>query len=856
MRGVAIARLAWLNVRRRPSRTLAAATSVAVGVAAVLATLSLGDNVQANLTAELQRSALGSDVRVVAAAGERTVFQSDAAVALLASETVVRQVTTRLEVLAEPQDPAMENTAVRLPGFDSGFTLVGLARNRHEGSVGALAEGRWPAVGANEVALTRSFASARGFAVGEALSFGTPYGPLGLTVVGVLEDGQGVSALNQGRVGMVERETLTEGLGLAGRATQLDVTLVDPTESAVEAALTRFDGRLPANLMALRATAPAGGSGGLLQTLEAGLQVLAVMLVVLGSFMAYNTFAASALDRRHELRLLRTVCFAARDVRALALWEAAITAGAGVALGVILGLLLTWLLASLNALVLGFTVSTLSVSPAAVVMAALAGVLAGLVAAWKPARDAAFDAPLGVTPSPGARPAAHRGVRVLVGAGVGLTAAVLPVSGWPALLAAGVALVALAVTLVIGGQHAVGPLTALLRHRPANRTTERQLLAGFVERNAERNGVAMATVAVGVGLVLGVAGMITSINAEVRHWVDATIAGDLFVTSPSGFPAEFGAQSEAIPGVAEASPVAVRVVRADAEATRPRSVSAVFVEPERYQLAQNLGGFVTPDGRGDTAALARDLAAGDVLVSEVLGRRMDLQTGSTLMLRTLSGVEPFRVAGTVVDFTAGGDSLVVGYSALERFGGGRPNVFVIGLDADVSAGDARTWLRDAFPDTQLVATSSEQYRASIVAAVNSSFAATQSLLVLAMLLAGLGVANALAMNLNVRAHEWAVLRALGMTRARAVRLAAAEGMLITLVGIVFGSAFGLLLSRLVAQGASAITGFALTPAVPLGTLVWLWFGAIPLGVLASVWPAVRVTRLAPAQAFDAEGLKG
>jgi putative ABC transport system permease protein len=809
-------------VRRRPSRTLAAATSVAVGVAAVLATLSLGDNVQANLSAELQRSALGGDVRVVAAAGERTLFETGSLPATLTADPAVTGVTTRLEMPAEPRTPGGDEPASSwVPGFESGFMLVGLERPNHAEPVGRLAAGRWPSPDAAEVALAQAFVNARGFDLSDTLVFATPYGPITLEVVGVLEDGRGAAVLNQGRIGMVERSTLAQALGLGGRATQLDVRLTDREEQAVQAALIHLEGILPARLIALRASAPTGGAGGLLETLEAGLQVLAVMLTVLGSFMAYNTFAASSLDRRHELRLLRTVCLSRGDVRALALWEAGMTALVGVAMGLTLGLVLTWLLAALNAVVLGFTVRTLTVSPAAVMLSAFAGVASGMVAAWRPAQEASLQAPLGVQTQ--VQAAASPARRVLIWLAVGLVAALVPAAGWVALVAGGAALVALGVTLSAGGLVLVPRLAGTLQRRSPASWTEARLLGGFMERNVERNGVAMATVAVGVGLVLGVAAMMSSINVEVRQWVNATIAGDLFVTSPSGFPEDFKGRSEAQPGVLAASPVAVRVVRAEGPGGQQRSVNAVFVEPERYQSNLDLGGFVTPDGRADDGSLSAALAAGDVLVSEVLQRRLNLPPGSMLELRTLSGYAPFRVAGTVVDFTGGGDSLVLPYEALERFGGGRANVFVIGLQPNVRADGARERLQAC-------------------------------LLVLALILAGLGVTNALAMNLNARSHEWAVLRALGMTRSRAVRLAALEGLLITTLGVTFGAAFGVMLSRLVAQGASAITGFSLTPTVPFTVLAWVLVGAIPLGVMASVWPAIRVARVSPARAFDAKEL--
>jgi putative ABC transport system permease protein len=74
-------------------------------------------------------------------------------------------------------------------------------------------------------------------------------------------------------------------------------------------------------------------------------------------------------------------------------------------------------------------------------------------------------------------------------------------------------------------------------------------------------------------------------------------------------------------------------------------------------------------------------------------------------------------------------------------------------------------------------------------------------------------------------------------------------MVVTSVGAVLGVAFGLLLSRVISAGASALTGFLLTPAIDW-TLVGLALVASPLvGLLASLLPARRAAQLSPTRAL-------
>src|SRR5690606_5843539 len=98
------------------------------------------------------------------------------------------------------------------------------------------------------------------------------------------------------------------------------------------------------------------------------------------------------------------------------------------------------------------------------------------------------------------------------------------------------------------------PLTRLFG--PAGR-----LGASFAERNASRNGVAIGTVVVGTGLVIGVGSMVASTNQAISSWVETTVVGDLFITSPVSFPDDFPARAEALEGVDVASGVKVTAVR-------------------------------------------------------------------------------------------------------------------------------------------------------------------------------------------------------------------------------------------------------------------------------------------------------
>jgi len=382
-----------------------------------------------------------------------------------------------------------------------------------------------------------------------------------------------------------------------------------------------------------------------------------------------------------------------------------------------------------------------------------------------------------------------------------------------------------------------------------------RLGSSFSLRNATRNGVAVGAVVVGMGLTIGVGAMVAGINAAIRSWVDTTVVGDLFVTAPVSFPEGFAAEVAArVPEVAEVSGVGLRIVRFSPENTPSgRSVALILVDPERFHPESGFGRFQFIPGQGDAGDAYDTLrAGGQVLAANTIRDRYGVSKGDTVTLRTGNGYADFRVGGVVVDFTGGGETFVGSLRDAERFGGGTPDLFVMTVSPGVAPAAAQRALQRAFPELYLDVTLNDTYRARILELTQQTFTTTNGLLVLAIFIAALGVANTLGMNLSSRQHEVAVLRTLGLTRRGVRQLVTAEGIVVVALGTVLGVVSGLLLSRVITTGASALTGYLITPVYPWRLIAVALLSSPLVGLLASLAPARRAARLSPVSALGGE----
>ncbi|HEX7022950.1 MAG TPA: ABC transporter permease, partial [Trueperaceae bacterium] len=667
-------RLAYRTLLRHPWRTLATTLGVAIGIAAVLATLSVGENVQANVQSTLVAAAGKADLLVTPGAQGRAVFAIDDIRTIIEKTPGIARIHPVLNYRAEPVRHIQEFEDTVIPGVDTGFQLSGRETSMPADLPTSAKVGHLPARGSMGVAIAEGFAKGRGIEVGDEVPFATTFGDIPFKVTGLLDDSLGLASTNGGRVGLANLHDLQKALRLEGRASYLELILEEGADA--DKVRTELQDSLGE---AYAVTLPAGSGDvtmGVVNTLQAGLRVLAVTLIALGGFMAYNTFAAGVVERRREYALLRTICLTRRQVVRLALAESLAISILGVLVGLALGVGLSVLLTRLNALALGFEFRTLVVPLWTVAVASVVGVAVAMFAGLLPARSASETPPLAAMREPD-EPHADRSPPLgwlLLVLGVGSSLAPWP-GNW-ALLGAGLAMV-----LLFAGIALLGPILlplALRVLRPALTRllgTAGKLGAGFTLRNAQRNGVAIGAVIIGMGLTIGVGSMIAGINREISDWVDTTIIGDMFVTSPVSFPAGFEKDvKKRVPDLEAVSGVGLRVVRFQPEGgERGRSVALVLVDPDRFNPDGGFGRFEFIQNQGNAESAYRALKQGGrVLAANTILDRFGIGRGDVARLRTSEGFRDFPVAGVVVDFTGGGEAFVASIEDADLFGGGTP----------------------------------------------------------------------------------------------------------------------------------------------------------------------------------------
>lgn len=582
------------------------------------------------------------------------------------------------------------------------------------------------------------------------------------------------------------------------------------------------------------------------------LQALGLLALVVGMFLIYSTMSFAIVQRRTTLGVLRAIGLTRREVLGTVLLEALGLGLIATAIGLVLGHLLATRLIELVLRTIGdlyFSSAVSAAQPSATLYlrGAVLGIAGTLVAAAKPALDAARSAPAAVMRRAELERGTRRAARAAAWVAAPLLAASLGVlavgprnlysafGGLFGVLAAS-ALMIPAVTLLLMSliERCVGrflPLAGLLALRG-------------VGSSLSRTGTATAALAVAVATVNGVGLMISSFRTSLADWLGTTLTADLYVGFDSAAPLS-DTELARIAGVAGVKGLSLtRTVRVPTAAGE-LAIRAVRPGPEGWGLE-----IVS----GDATRSLEDLASGrGAVASERFAFARNLAVGDVLPLPTPVGEERLPILGTFRDFNTGDYSIVV---ALDWYRARWADDTLTGLgvyvDKGVAPGTVEAGIRSAVPGPLRIRSTEGIQRISLEI-FDRTFQITEVLRILAALVAFLGVLSALLSIELERAHELAVLRSLGFSpRELTTTLLAQTGLLGATAGLAavpIGTVLAVLLVHVINRRAFGWSmDFVITPA-PLAMGVAL---AVLAALLAGIYPALRAARVGLAGALREE----
>jgi putative ABC transport system permease protein len=382
--------------------------------------------------------------------------------------------------------------------------------------------------------------------------------------------------------------------------------------------------------------------------------------------------------------------------------------------------------------------------------------------------------------------------------------------------------------------------------------SEGRLGSSNIQRAKLRTTLTVATLMVGVAMILGMRALTSAFEHDIREWIDKYIGGDLYVFSSLPMRADLGRQLEAVEGVDAVAPIRYFDVKRLKPDGGDERLSFMAVDPSSYRRVTS---FVFVADQGDPDRLLERLEAGDaVFVSSVLSEKYGFRQGDTIRLKTRRGELDFEVAAVVVDYYNQGIVIEGTWKDMRRyFSINDVSAFLLKIRPGQSPEEVQDRIDNLYGKRRhLTIESNQVFKVRALNLLDQTLSLFDVLVLIGMIVAAFGVVNTLMMNVLERTREIGMLRSLGMTRQQVGKMILAEAGMMGLIGGVFGLLFGLFMSRLFLMAVAAVQGYALTYVLPTQGIFISLFIALVVSQLAAAWPAWHAARIGIIEAIQFE----
>jgi putative ABC transport system permease protein len=719
-----------------------------------------------------------------------------------------------------------------------------------------LVSGRAP-VGPDDVVLDTATAADRGYHLGSAVQVATRKGVVEARVVGLAQRGSG----DLGVAGSILVFSLPRAVELGGNDPgKVDSILVrlapgaDKTAVAQGIATVVGPGFSALDADTLFADAKARIQDRLSSFNNLMLGFAAVTLFV-SMFLIWNTFSMVVAQRRREIALLRAVGASGAQVAGSVVGEAAVVGLVASAVGIAIGVLLA---IGLRALLSTFSFSLPSsgfrLEPRTIVAAFAVGLGVTLVSVIGPARRSTRVPPVALMQEasvPVAR--AGRVAPILGSASIaiglyfalhGILTTTLTTGSRAKNIALGAALVIIGVTAI--SRFLTSPVVGFLG-APFRRFGG--VASGLARRNAvrdpRRTAATAAALMIGLALVATTLVLGASVKTAFGGALRASIKADAVVSADGVVPFDDAALAEiaSTKGVKAAVPLGFGRAATGSDVGDGQVSQDSLRNDRRNRIGLTIANIADLNRVTDPQFLSGGWPTGDaqIAIAKSYADEQHLTQGQTLVLRNGTTTRTVTISGIygrdeILDDAVASPTTATGMTR---------DVPVTNLVLVTTTGSPTTTVLNGLKRASAsipnsTARTADGYVANETGALDLVLGIVDVLLLFAIGVAGIGIANTLALSVVERTRELGLLRAVGMHRRSMRRMVRVEGVLVALFGGVLGLVLGVGFGSAIAIALPVDTAVLTFPSL---RLVLLFVAAGLLGVVAAAMPARRAARL-------------
>jgi putative ABC transport system permease protein len=846
------------NLAARKLRLVLTGIAVLLGVAFVAGTLTLTDTVQRTFDDLFGNIYKNTDavVRTKAAitGGQFGDVHEPVPESLLPLVRSTKGVEAADGNVAVPYAQLVDSKGKAIGNPGSGAPALGFAwSDNKQLNPFRIAQGRPPRAD-NEIVIDKKSADKGHLKVGQTTQVLSQAPPTTYTIVGIARFGT-VDSPAGASVVMFTRAAAQEAAKLQGKFSDISVVAASGvSQTQVQQNLQQTFANQPhievitGKKLTKEQQDQIGKALGAFRTI---LLVFAAVSLLVGTFIIYNTFSIIVAQRSREMALLRAVGASGRQVLSTVLGESFAVGLIASLLGLGLGILLSiGLKALLNAIGFGIPGGSVVVKPSTIIASLVIGIVVTVLSAYLPARSAAKIPPIAAMRDVAFERATHLTRRTIIGVSIGGLGGVFMAYGLFASPSNAISYVGFGALLVFIGVFVLAPVLAkpvalfLGAPLPKIKGMTGELAKENALRSPKRTARTAAALMIGVSLVSFITIFAATAKSSFAAAIDQQIKVDYIVTSGrfggTGLSPALAQSMAKLPEIGEITPIRFGPAKVNGTTTLltaadPKAASTMF-------------------DFNFTHGTMADLTDHGIAISKKYADDHHLKLGDTLTVLYPTGKSvPLSVDGIYTRTEIANTFLI----SLNNFAANMSQQFQLDfqiyarLAPGVSADQGRKAIEPLltpYPTAKLQ--DQAEFKADQLSNINGVLKLIYVLLLLAILIALIGIANTLALSIHERTHEIGLLRAVGMTRKQVRSSVRWESVIISLFGTGLGIVIAFLFSWSVVSALSSQGFNHFSPAV--GQLIVIVILAALAGVVAAIWPARRAAKLDVLRAIATE----
>ncbi len=670
-----------------------------------------------------------------------------------------------------------------------------------------------------------------------------------LKVLGILKD-EGLGLAEGGLILLSDLATIQEFLGQFDGVDRLEGAF---REGQKEKGLGDLEHTLASGYSLYQPQERERSSRSMVAAYEQNLSVLSFVSLFVGMFLVYSLTAFNSVSRRREVAVMRSIGASTRFVFGVFVMDGLVFGLLGWLVGIPISLffakdLLKAVSETVTVLFARVDVRTVAVSAWDVVVSIVLTSGVAALAALQPAHSVMTVSPTEAIRPRSSAPYGDPRTRRQTFWSLALLAGILPLSWLPPVQGIPVAGYA-AVFFLFCGFSLLAPgmlkgLTTLPLHVVQHVGGEPCVLAlKHLEKAGARVAVSVGALITAVGLFTALVVMVSSFRKTVEAWVFQTVSGDLFVRPMM---ADMNGYRDPLP---EAMVQFVKDLP-ETDVVPYRRINMTYRGVDCALEGIDLDGLKRHGGflflKGDEEQAYNAMKAGEsVIVSEVFANRTGLRIGDSMAF-TVSGVPmTFRVVGVYRDYRTQSAVIYMDLNVLQKRTTDRSwsgvRLFFSGSEEarQRRAQEVREQLLERFGARDaLDVLVGSTLRREILQVFDQTFAVTSVLLIMALMVAGLGMMTTLTIMVLERMVSLNTLKAIGASTGQVRRMLLWEALFMIVVGLFLGVTCGFALSVILIEVINA------------QSFGWTFLYHVPWNQLAAAFPLIAAASLAatiPAQ---------